>query len=93
MADELNLDEMQARCDAATKGPWTFTREATTEENDIPCWVLESALGLPDVLCRYWATSFVGAKDAAFIAHARTDIPALIAEVRRLRREAQPHGG
>lgn len=73
---DAELDEMQARCDAATEGPWDINNDLGTDE--IYCdW---HSVG-PIALVGQFADA-----NSIFIAHARTDIPRLIAEVRRLRR-------
>jgi hypothetical protein len=80
--DELNA--IEARANAATPGPWT---QGEIAAGDLPyaggCFAVEVFGATADpyaVLaeCQHEA-------DAAFIAAARTDIPALVAEVRRLR--------
>ena len=71
------LDEIQARADAATRGPWSIWRSGT----DYPQSVVANDDGLSLV-----AETFTGpqhpAADAEFIAHARTDVPALGAALR-----------
>lgn len=71
------LDEIQARADAATRGPWSIWRSGT----DYPQSVVANDDGLSLV-----AETFTGpqhpAADAEFIAHARTDVPALVAALR-----------
>lgn len=57
------LDDIRARVEAATPGPWKLTDEAHA-------YYLGSA-----------GYAQVGWLDALFIAHARTDIPALLAAV------------
>ncbi len=90
------LDAIQARADAATAGPWfsdyypagpcgaKVYREQI--RRTYPEWVVacrpSAALNGPGKDARKQEVA-----DAAFIAHARTDIPALVAEVRRLRGE------
>jgi hypothetical protein len=64
----LDLDAIEARANAATDGPWRLSEDY----NDI-----HASDG--DHLASYWHTA-----DGAFIAHARTDVPALLAEVRHL---------
>ena len=76
---EQELAEIEARANAATPGPWdsaygmtgTFVFEVLNED-DAHCTIAE-------------LSRFNQRNDAAFISHAREDIPALIAEVRRLR--------
>jgi hypothetical protein len=80
----LDLDAIEARANAATPGPWEASRQIGKKGH---CYVAQvfgpDALGglslaQMDVLPN--ATT-----DAAFIAAARADVPALVAEVRRLR--------
>jgi hypothetical protein len=76
------LNEIEERTNAATKGPWEVTQWAETNnvtidstgiDPDEPLWL--ASLGP----CVH------GVHDATFIAHSRTDLPRLTAEVRRLR--------
>jgi hypothetical protein len=70
----IDLDAIEARCNAATKGPW----EAKCSYHDYPYIVAHGwELGCGE--------DFARMPDADFIAHARTDLPALLTEVRRLR--------
>src|SRR5689334_23740522 len=79
----LDLDAIEARTNAATPGPWfNDSHEIYAGENtDIPAmseWIGETCdPRRPDH----------GAANAAFIAAARTDVPALVAEIRRLTAE------
>lgn len=87
-AVELDLDAITARVEAATEGPWEW-------EDDAPDLIAPD----PDPLFPDWPYTFVitdcngvasvGPADREFIAHARTDIPLLLAEVERLRDEYQ----
>lgn len=70
---DLNLDEIKRRCEKATPGPWH-----DRAGNRIVCQYPET--GELDSIPATVA-------DSHFIAHARTDIPALVAEVERLRKE------
>jgi hypothetical protein len=85
--DTMTNEELTAireRCDAATPGPWLF------EQQDDSVWA-----GFDGALQVAHCQSIPGAgmlKDrktrranATFIAHVRVDIPALLAEVERLR--------
>jgi hypothetical protein len=81
---EDDLRTIEARAEAATPGPW---RQGDIAAGDLPvaggCFSVEIYGATDDpyaVLaeCEHEA-------DASFIAAARTDIPALVAEVRRLR--------
>jgi hypothetical protein len=75
---QLDLDAIEARAAAATDGPWM----ADGHE------IYGSGCGILDV--DQWKAETLriedpeGAKaDAEFIAHARTDVPALVARVRQ----------
>lgn len=73
--DELktlsDLDSIEARANAAAPGPWKLRVHL---EDDMS-WLI----GPRDCDAEFYDT------DAYFIANARTDVPALVAEVRRLR--------
>ena len=73
----LDLAAIRARCDAATPGPWTYDETGYVD------------IGLPRsrsiaVGVEIDATA---KSDGDFIAHARTDIPALLAYVHDLEQE------
>lgn len=68
---ELNLDAIKARLAAASEGPWSWGEDGL---------VWAPRLGDP-------VSGSTEVEDAAFIAHAREDIPALVAEVEKLREE------
>jgi len=73
MTDD-ELKAIKARAEAATPGPWATV---------LGRYVLSRAdafKGQPD-----WPLMPKTAEDATFIAHARMDMPALVAEVERLR--------
>lgn len=80
MITDDELDEIRARADAATPGPWRWRHcgeivsgrhvVATSDAGGGAVWV-------------EWRTE----SDLKFAAHARADIPRLIAEIRRLRGE------
>jgi hypothetical protein len=80
------LAEIQARAEAATPGPWNV-------ENDY-CDCSEYGCSHPPFPVAFGPfTSFENTTDrhhydADFAAHARTDVPALIAEVARLKQAA-----
>lgn len=70
----LDLDAIQARADAATKGEWRANRANGIHERDGTCIALTfSPYGDQKTL------------DAAFIAHSREDVPALVAALREAR--------
>jgi hypothetical protein len=84
--DDKQLNEIEARANAATSGPWfegdvwVFTDPIYEDDNR-----LSNVLGMsytdPE---RAGAEHQRGLRNARFIAHAREDVPALLAEVRRL---------
>jgi len=75
MAD-AELEAIKARVEAATPGPW----DASAPDEDG-----ESIVGAPGEWWDWDHTTCEHYDDAVFIAHARTDVPALVAEVERLR--------
>lgn len=89
------LDAIEARTNAATVGPWHVWSD-TDELVDIPRPSGTSPYPLAqcdqqDFTARIYAADYRKrdhrtSDNAYFIAHARTDVPALVAEVRRLRR-------
>jgi hypothetical protein len=88
------LDEIQARADAATPGPWEAD---TVQRGDCVVWGPNGAFIANHQAEPHWLPAPNGAKRAAafdvdkrdceFIAHAREDVPWLIERVREL--EAQ----
>ena len=81
----------QARCDAATKGPWTMesnvraggvTHLAVTNRAESHDWMLCS-------VTRMDLAREVDLANGRFIAHARADLPAALAEIRRLEHTVQ----
>jgi hypothetical protein len=77
---EINLEEIRARADDATWGPWVTGDQY--REGGLHPWEVVISQKFPIV--ELWDTTS-GWADAKFIAHARTDVPALLAEVDRLR--------
>ena len=75
--DRLDLESIKAREAAATKGPWQ-SGPLGNEYEAIACF--DDGSWNNDLLC-----SFNREADSTFMAEARMDIPALIAEVERLR--------
>ena len=73
--DPLDLDAIQKRCDAATKGPWIEGQDGIYG----PGGDYENS-GLLAVVCK-------GRGNTTFIAHARTDIPALLQRLREVEAE------
>lgn len=73
MIDDKLLDEIEERANKATPAPWELEKDTGRlffRYDDDYC----------EYIVDYWNTD-----TAEFIAHAREDIPALVAEVRRLR--------
>jgi len=91
----MTLDEMQARCDAATPGPWCSEIDEYNGHPDPDAVQRQVMAGVNDELRRVAICepehSLDGGYDkqptanAAFIAHARTDMPRLIAVVKVLK--------
>lgn len=77
--DALDLGAIKARAAAAQRGPWVCSQVA-----DSTWWAVESG---EDSAWDDIAESISRAETANFIAHSRTDVPALIAEVERLREQ------
>ena len=80
---DLDLDAIEARCEAATPGPWYHNHDSG--EDDGGAWENPTS-DVVDGLGSHLIDAGELA-DAAFIAHARTDVPALVAELRVARRE------
>ena len=79
--NKLNLEEIEARCKAATPEPWHI-HESHNWHKDFPKEYFVIANQSREIIASWVETSA-----AKFIAHSRTVIPALITEVRRLRAE------
>lgn len=75
---ELDLDAIQARADAVTPGPWCV--EPWSDDYSSVMAISCETCGI--TICR---TDQPARDDLLFIAAAIDDIPALVAEVRRLR--------
>lgn len=81
LSDVFYLSDVEARCLEALPGPWQVVDVAGDER--FPHLI---RTGLPESNrwrdCRPWGAT---ENDLRFIAHSRTDVPLLIAEIRRLR--------
>lgn len=76
---EQELEEIEKRANAATPGPWEFRRLRSGVS------VLDAhAIAARSVDCHCGEVDRLSEPTLEFIAHAREDVPALIAEVRRL---------
>lgn len=81
----LDLDAIQDLADAATAGPWKVWPQPTViTSRSNAVHAIAAAGDLPGSLVRI---TVAGHADAAFVAAARELVPALVAEVRRLRAE------
>lgn len=74
------LKEIRARADKATAGPWVFCKDSASK---FWCWIIALTPYPWNAICQHKSSD----ADAEFIAHARTDIPALLEEVDRLRQK------
>lgn len=81
---KLELDAIEARANAATPGPWTTERPTKTYEG-FRCGVTIAATYGRQCIYADPPGGQAPAADQRFIAAARADVPALVAEVRRLR--------
>lgn len=92
VSDGLDLDAIETRTNAATPGPWKRFDNGVDNACDARIGSVVEAPGrVADGRVRRvasvtdWAGGSQPKKDADFIAAARTDVPTLIAEIRRLR--------
>lgn len=74
------LSAIEQRANAATPGPWEFDGDCTIDGGGAVCHMAEHKSHHTFARTGEWYSS----ADAAFIANARTDIPALIAYIREL---------
>jgi hypothetical protein len=74
----LDLDAIEARANAATPGPWWADAD---KGGEVSLWQVDPS----DVDMAYFPAADA---DNEFIATARTDVPALVAEVRRQQEHA-----
>ncbi len=102
---EQELAAIEARANEATAGPWVKNGSVPEQVIYAPTKRYPNRTSFMPIVYvtqtdyasgEYYADMLDG--DAEFIAHARTDVPALVAEVRRLREDAarldwlQAHG-
>lgn len=84
----LDLEGIRARCEAATEGPWDY--EMGEYMLMIPVGEIRrpgEKAAIAFAFAGHPPVPIIAESNARFIAHAREDIPALIAEVERLRKE------
>lgn len=88
MSADLDLDAIKARVEAATPGPWKADGGEVSQHWSRPePWqeVVSTEVSCMSYCYGGTARGVERDADAEFIAHARTDVPALVAEVERLR--------
>jgi hypothetical protein len=80
----MDLDAIEARAKAATPGPWSYRKNRYRENS----WVIsrDAPAGRSMRVIHYVNDPEDDQEhvDGVFVAHAREDIPALIAQLRRL---------
>ena len=88
------LSEIEARAKAATPGPWQYHR-TWQDDRHRAMYVMHGYTGRASKHDNPWIADLAddNNEDAEFIAHAREDIPALLAEIRRLQAELEIRGG
>ena len=101
----LDLDDIKARCAAASSGPWwwdySYELPSSPWDDELDThWCLTSLESETTGRCIGWElvsqahtynnedkVPYDQTPDFAFIAHARADIPMLVAEIERLRKQ------
>jgi len=80
----MNIGDIKKRCEAATPGPWASDEDPM---NDVSVWAGEKVIicNVGPSFVPVCPTQLSEMANAEFIAHAREDIPALLAEIARLR--------
>lgn len=76
---ELDLKAIKARCEAATPGPWDVAIGNFSDDVSVVY------VGSPGLKGSDQKRYNLSEDDQKFIAHARADVPTLVAEVERLR--------
>ena len=90
MTDKLDLKAIRKRCEAASEGPWEWHGDVLSAKN--ACGEALSIYHETKGYDSYFVELDCEQKDRDFIAHARTDIPALIADIEWLREELHEVG-
>lgn len=88
--EPLDLDAVEARANAATPGPWWGGGDRQSR-NAYGLVGRTTDRGTGNAIAVLSGTDMDRVADAEFIAAAREDVPALIAEVRRLREAPTPY--
>ena len=85
------MGQIKARVEAATEGPWHWDEEREKLVNDFGDSVITIQIGTY-ALEKPHLIGYGGCHaDEQFIAHAREDMPKLLAEVERLQRQWREH--
>jgi hypothetical protein len=102
MGDPLTpaeLTAIEARASAATSGPWSVAENkyrdyavAIPEPRFAAMWIVQGVYECDDPYDDCQGNVLRALRDAEFIAHAREDVPRLVAEVRRLRAALHEQG-
>ncbi|MBT9258174.1 MAG: hypothetical protein KM310_00245 [Clostridiales bacterium] len=84
-----NLRKIKERCERATPGPWVINleheRQMMSGRRILPAIEGQNGVMVAPLLAPRYKNAYIRRHDAEFIAHARTDVPTLVAEVERLR--------
>lgn len=75
------LDTIQARADAATEGPWAVEVDEDGFDG-ASVYLKDGGYGTAYISQNMWQGPTEGEADAEFIAHAREDVPKLVAALR-----------
>jgi len=93
----IDLDAIRRRAESATEGPWWFDEDDNCWRlHGVHAHIPADPIGIPEQIINHqilkapkrgttYAEYWPNEADAAFICHAREDIPALLAEIDRLR--------
>ena len=93
--DAFDETAARARCDAATPGPWEspWSDQEDDPEDDPRAFLGPDGAIIIEVGWHDGALLLVLEADAEFIAHARTDLPAALDEIERLRFHCSGYAG
>ncbi|RNC62776.1 MAG: hypothetical protein AWM53_01995 [Candidatus Dichloromethanomonas elyunquensis] len=86
--NKQELQDIRERCEKATPGPWKWIINGNTVQSHA-ITTDTGKCGIQEKIC---ASISPKTKNANFIAHARTDIPALLTEIDRLTAERDNKG-
>lgn len=83
MTDDLDIDSIEARASAATEGPWWGGADRRTRANAVGLVGRLDDRGTGNAIAVLAGVGMDRVADAEFIAHSRTDVPALVTRVRQ----------